>query len=138
MAEELAVPEPALGVAKPPVLGPSDEVIMQFQGQIEGLLTPALRTLHELCEMADSEGVRLGAAINIITLAGLRPNRRRYAPVDAEVDKEEGTARELALMLEKLEKNRPGIIAAVSEAARDEVAKHQVVDAEVVEDDHTE
>ena len=128
-----AVPDPAQG-GTPAVFGPSDETIVRFQADMEKLLTPALRTLHELCEMADSEGVRLNAATSILFFAGMRPHKRRYAPATDEAAQAEGTGRELALLLERLDRNRPGIMADVQDAAREELAREQVVDAEVVED----
>jgi len=134
MSDNLPVPAPAAGTTMPAVFGPSDEMIVQFQGEMEKLLTPALRTLHELCEMADSEGVRLNAATSILFFAGMRPHKRRYAPATDEAAQAEGTGRELALLLEKLDRNRPGIMADVQAAAREELAREQVVDAEVVED----
>lgn len=134
MSDNLPVPASPSGSGIPAVFGPSDETIVRFQGEIESLMTPALRTLHELCEMADSEGVRLNAATSILFFAGMRPHKRRYAPATDEAAQAEGTGRELALLLERLDRNHPGIMAEVQEAARDEVARDQVVDAEVVED----
>jgi hypothetical protein len=115
----------------PEVFGPSDDTIVRFQGDIEKLMTPALRTLHELCEMADSEGVRLNAATSILYFAGLRPHKRRWQPVQDEGARAEGTGRELALLLERLEKNRPGITEAVAQAAAEEI--DDVIDVDPVE-----
>ena len=119
--------------AMPEVFGPSDDTIVRFQGDIEKLMTPALRTLHELCEMADSEGVRLNAATSILYFAGLRPHKRRWQPVQDEGTRAEGTGRELALLLERLEKNRPGITEAVAQAAADEADTAQVIDVDPVD-----
>lgn len=119
-----------------PLLGPSDEYIDRFQARVEGLVGPALDTLYELCTMADSEGVRLNAANSIIMFAGLRAPTRRYTKLKdtAREDEEEGTARELALLLEKLDKNRPGIIDEVASAAREELARTEIIDADVVDE----
>lgn len=118
----------------PQVFGPSDELIVDFQRKVDKLVDPALRTLHELCEMADSEGVRLNAATQILYFAGLRQPKRRWQPLQEEGEHEAGVARELGLLLERLDRNRPGLIDAVADAARDEQQRMQVVDAEVVED----
>lgn len=131
-AAESNLPVPHTG-GTAPVLGPSDETITAFQQDIEHLLGSAVRTLHELCEMADSEPVRLNAAVQILTFAGMRPYRRRSRPVEEETAEATVTT-ELALLLEKLDRNRPGIIDAVQSAAADEISKAQVIDAEVVED----
>lgn len=133
MSDNLPAPAEPKGAALPAVFGPSDETIMRFQEDIESLMTPALRTLHELCEMADSEGVRLNAATSILYFAGMRPHKRRFAPATDEAAQAEGTGRELALLLERLDRNHPGIMSAVQDAARDEVARDQVLDAEVVD-----
>ena len=135
MSDIEPVPQPGVGVAKPSVFGPSDETIMRFQSDIEKLMPTALRTMHELAEMADSEGVRLNAATSILYFAGLRPHKRRFTPEKQDSDVElEGTARELAGVLEKLERNRPGIMDALSQAAAQAEAEDAaVVDAEVVD-----
>lgn len=117
----------------PQVFGPTDEVILRFQQDVEKLVTPALRTLHELCEMADSESVRLNAATSIINFAGLRAPKRRFAPAQEDAQ-EEGVAQELALLLERLERNRPGLVSEFKRAADAEVDRLTPVDAEVVED----
>jgi hypothetical protein len=117
-----------------PVLGPSYETITEFQQDVERLLGSAVRTLHELCEMADSEPVRLNAAVQILTFAGMRPYRRRSRPLEEEAGDASVTT-ELALLLEKLDRNRPGIVDAVQDAARQELDRAEVLDAEVVEDE---
>lgn len=137
MAPSENLPAPQTGGVTP-LLGPSDETITAFQQDIERLLGSAVRTLHELCEMADSEPVRLNAATQILTFAGMRPYRRRSRPLEEEAG--DGTVTtELALLLEKLDRNRPGIVDAVQDAARQELDRAEVLDAEVVEDeDHPE
>lgn len=117
----------------PQVFGPSDDVILRFQQDVERLVTPALRTLHELCEMADSESVRLNAATSIINFAGLRAPKRRFAPAQ-EAEQEEGVAQELALLLEKLERNRPGLVTEFKSAVDEAIDLSIPVDAEVIED----
>lgn len=117
----------------PQVFGPSDEVILRFQQDVERLVTPALRTLHELCEMADSESVRLNAATSIINFAGLRAPKRRYAPAQ-EGEQEEGVAQELALLLEKLERNRPGLVTEFKGALDEAIELAEPIDVEVIED----
>jgi hypothetical protein len=118
---------------QPHVFGPSDDVILRFQQDIERLVTPALRTLHELCEMADSESVRLNAATSIVNFAGLRAPKRRYAPAQ-EVEQDVGVAQELALLLERLERNRPGLVTEFKDAIDSANELAVPIDAQVIED----
>jgi hypothetical protein len=90
--------------------------------QFGGLAKKAISTVEELCEMADSESVRLDAAKTILKMAGIDPGTKRE--VNVSVDDKRAVRQEMEAVLEQLAKNNPQAAALLT--------GQEVVDAEVV------
>jgi hypothetical protein len=102
------------GRPSPPVDGLSDASTAWFQAEVEGLLDPALEALEDLCERADSEAVRLKAAVQIMSFAGLRPTRRRW--IRSGSSQEMVAARnELEQILDQLLESAPELMSRAAE-----------------------
>ncbi len=74
-----------------------------FQAEIEGLVDPALLALEDLCERADSEAVRLKAAVQIMSFAGMRPARRRWLRSGSSLEMAEARRELEAIMMQLIE-----------------------------------
>lgn len=90
------------------------------------LVNKAITTVEELCEMGDSESVRLDAAKTILKMAEVDPSAKKEISVS--VDDKRQVRADLEATLEALKKNNPEAVAVITGTE----PEPDVVDAELV------